>query len=328
MRVLAYEHVSGGGLSDHPAIASLAPEAELMLRALVNDLLASPGVEVSVLRDPRLRFDLPAAVYTTYCTGEFWPAFERALSEAEAVWLIAPERSGVLERLSRKILDGGRRLLGSCPQAVALTASKLRTAEALAATGVNAIPTYADEGTLPPDVERVVVKPEAGAGCQETYVFDRRAALRAWLRQHGAAGRVFQPFVEGEHLSLSVLCCERRARLLACNRQHVRVAGDRLAFSGVSVNALADVDGRYARLAGDVVRALPGLWGYVGIDLIAAQDGPAVVEVNPRLTTSYAGLRAALGINAARLVLELPASLDEAAGSRAGSAVDVSIAHA
>jgi predicted ATP-grasp superfamily ATP-dependent carboligase len=30
-----------------------------------------------------------------------------------------------------------------------------------------------------------------------------------------------------------------------------------------------------------------------------------VLEVNPRLTTSYAGLRDALGINPARLVLDL-----------------------
>ena len=65
MRVFAYEHVTGGGLRDHPGIAALAPEAELMLRALVHDLLAVPGVEVSVLRDPRLTFDLPACVRTT-----------------------------------------------------------------------------------------------------------------------------------------------------------------------------------------------------------------------------------------------------------------------
>ena len=139
---------------------------------------------------------------------------------------------------------------------------------------------------------------------------------------------MFQPFVHGEPLSLSVLCCERGARVLTCNRQHVRVSGDRFEFSGVSVNALADVNGQYARLARAVVRALPGLWGYVGIDLVAAPDGLAVVEVNPRLTTSYAGLRAALGINAARLVLELPGSVDKEVGSTPGGAVEVSIAHA
>ena len=36
-----------------------------------------------------------------------------------------------------------------------------------------------------------------------------------------------------------------------------------------------------------------------------APGGPVVLEINPRLTTSYVGLRPALGRNPAALVLEL-----------------------
>jgi predicted ATP-grasp superfamily ATP-dependent carboligase len=46
------------------------------------------------------------------------------------------------------------------------------------------------------------------------------------------------------------------------------------------------------------------LWGYVGVDLVLADAGPIVLEINPRLTTSYCGLRDALGINPAALVLD------------------------
>jgi predicted ATP-grasp superfamily ATP-dependent carboligase len=96
----------------------------------------------------------------------------------------------------------------------------------------------------------------------------------------------------------------------------------------VSVNAIRDSDGRYAQLAREVARALPGLWGYVGIDVIDAVDGPIVVEINPRLTTSYAGLRRALGINAAELVLDLPGSLEDRASFKSRDIVDVEVAHA
>ncbi len=51
--------------------------------------------------------------------------------------------------------------------------------------------------------------------------------------------------------------------------------------------------------------ALPGLHGIVGVDYIATANGPVVVEVNPRLTTSYAGLRRSLGVNPAAFVAEL-----------------------
>jgi predicted ATP-grasp superfamily ATP-dependent carboligase len=37
---------------------------------------------------------------------------------------------------------------------------------------------------------------------------------------------------------------------------------------------------------------IPGLAGYVGIDLLLPDGGdPLIVEINPRLTTSYVGYR-------------------------------------
>jgi predicted ATP-grasp superfamily ATP-dependent carboligase len=59
-------------------------------------------------------------------------------------------------------------------------------------------------------------------------------------------------------------------------------------------------------IAAAVARTLPGLWGHVGIDLIDSPDrGPVVVDINPRLTTSYAGLRGSIGANPAALLLSL-----------------------
>jgi predicted ATP-grasp superfamily ATP-dependent carboligase len=100
-------------------------------------------------------------------------------------------------------------------------------------------------------------------------------------------------------------------------------------FDGVSVNAVADTDGRYAALASAVCRALPGLWGYCGVDFIEADTGPVVIEVNPRLTTSFAGLHRAIGINPALLVLELPGSIESVAvAAHRTRAVDVELTHA
>jgi predicted ATP-grasp superfamily ATP-dependent carboligase len=71
------------------------------------------------------------------------------------------------------------------------------------------------------------------------------------------------------------------------------------------VNGLRDERALFEELADDVAKAIPGLWGYVGIDLILTSSGPVVLEVNPRLTTSYIGLRKSIGRNPAELVLSL-----------------------
>ena len=49
--------------------------------------------------------------------------------------------------------------------------------------------------------------------------------------------------------------------------------------------------------------AIPGLRGYVGVDVVLAGSGAVVIEVNPRLTTAYLGVRAAVEGNIAALTL-------------------------
>ena len=328
MKILAYEHITGGAMPGDAKMSALAPEGEAMLRALVDDLTAIPGVEVAVMRDARLGADLPATLHPVGNASEFWPAFRHAMRDADAVWPIAPEQGGMLLRITDEILLAQRVLLGCRPDAVKTATSKRATANVLARTGIATIPTYFDERSVPPEIGEIVVKPDDGAGCQETLLFRSRSQLQAWLQTNGRAGLVFQPYLDGDARSLSLLCCDGRARLLACNRQKIRIAGGAFEFSGVSVGAVADSDGRYATLAGAVARALPGLWGYCGVDFIEADTGPVVIEVNPRLTTSYAGLRQAIGINPAQLVLELPGSLDAVAAMVRTKAVEVEVAHA
>ena len=329
MRIFVYEHITGGGMLDDPQVAALAPEGEMMLRALVDDLTAIPGVEVTILLDAGLPGDLPASIHMVRTAEEFWPAFRRAAGEAAAVWPIAPEQDGILARITREVIHCGRMLLGCRPDAVDIATSKRATAEVLDRAGIAVIPVHGEEDGVPPEVNEIVVKPDDGAGCQDTRLFLSRAALRDWLQAHPDPKRILQPFVRGEARSLSMLCCDGRARLLACNRQKVEIADGAFRFDGVSVNAVSDRDGRYAELASRVALALPGLWGYCGADFVETAGGPVVVEVNPRLTISYAGLHRAIGQNPAELVLGLPGSLESSNDPMRGSrAIEVELIHA
>ena len=309
---------------DDPRMTALAPEGEMMVRALVDDLAAISGVEVTVMRDFRVKADLPARMRVVH-PGQFNAVFRQAILESDAVWPIAPEQDDLLLRVTGEILARGRRLLGSRPDAVSIATSKRATAVALALAGVPVAPVYSSERELPSNVHEVVVKPDDGAGCQDTLLFHDRARLREWLRGRLDSTRIFQPYIRGEACSLSMLCCEGRARLLACNRQKVNLENGEFRFDGVSVNALADDDGRYAALADDIARALPGLWGCCGVDFIETGNGPIVIEVNPRLTTSYAGLYRATGSNPAQLVLELPGSLEATKGLPRTAAIEVEV---
>jgi predicted ATP-grasp superfamily ATP-dependent carboligase len=150
------------------------------------------------------------------------------------------------------------------------------------------------------------VKPDDGAGCDGLERLDHHAEAERRIR---AAGRlVAQPWLEGEPWSLSLLCAGGRARLLACNRQRLTWRMGRLQLDALAVNVRPPADPRVHRLGPAIASAIEGLWGYVGVDFLLQPDGPLVLEVNPRLTTSYCGLPNALGRNVAEMVLELQRS--------------------
>ena len=48
---------------------------------------------------------------------------------------------------------------------------------------------------------------------------------------------------------------------------------------------------------------MPGLCGYVGVDVVLTKSEPVVIEVNPRLTTAYLGVRSVIAENVAAMAI-------------------------
>ncbi|MDQ3776174.1 MAG: ATP-grasp domain-containing protein [Pseudomonadota bacterium] len=303
-RLFVIEFITGGGLADEPLPGALAHEGELMLAALLGELSAIPGIKVTTTRDHRLSpLSGPARCVTIGPSDDPFAVWGRCTEDTDAVWPIAPETGGVLERLSRLVLEQGRQLIGSSPEAIGATARKHRCAEILRRAGVPAIPTRPLQHGIPESDSGWVVKPDDGAGCTETFYFDDARALRAFAAGASNRGYVVQPYIAGTPASLSVLCRDGHAVLLSCNEQRIGRQVDRLSFEGVLVNALRRERPAFEPLARAIAGIMPGLAGYVGVDLILTPSGPIVVEVNPRLTTAYVGLAEALDINVAAAIL-------------------------
>jgi predicted ATP-grasp superfamily ATP-dependent carboligase len=299
LKVFAFDHACAGGMGATRPSAAQRFDGALMLRALCADLRRLPGVELLTLDDAAAR---PAG-------GAFDRCFDRCFTDcvlaADAVWPLAPVGSGVLERLSRDVLRHGRILLGSTPAAVRLAGSKRAACHALLGAGIPTVATFGPDDTLPAAPGAWVVKPDDGAGCIDTRLFHDRAAAQLAAAAHVGRELVLQPFVAGRVGSLSLLCRDGMASVLACNEQRMAVHDNHFRFLGVTVNGLAGMAPQLEALGLAVAAALPGLWGYAGVDFILADSGPLVLDVNPRLTIAYAGLHASTGINPAGAVLAL-----------------------
>jgi predicted ATP-grasp superfamily ATP-dependent carboligase len=312
MRVLVFEYVTGGGFAGRDMVPSLLSEGELMLSAVVQDLLEIKGVEVSICRDSRLGLPyLP--VHVEWVEREWFDGWRACLPHVDAVLPIAPETNGILEALCLEVEAAGKILLNSRPDAVALTASKCMTSRILGQVGVPVVSCWAADEAPEWNGETMVVKPDAGVGCQGIRLIRDRVALKEFLgHQERASDWMVQPYLSGVAASLSLLVGGDCVCLLGSNRQRVAQINDDFVFLGCVVNGLIQSAPELLPLAQRLCEAIPGLWGYVGVDLMLTEKGPVVLEVNPRLTTSYAGLSRSIGCNVAALMLQLasnPAAL-------------------
>ena len=212
-----------------------------------------------------------------------------------------PETGGLLERISRLAVEVGCELIGSRPEAVQIAASKLRTARHLARHGIDVVPTHTLADAIPGRNTRWVAKPDKGVGGEGIRIIDKPLgdAISGLI---SGEDYVVQPYVKGRPASLSLLCYEGEACLLSVNLQQVVEVDGRFQVRAIRVNGLRRANG-YVELACSIATAIPDLWGYVGVDLICTPAGPVVLEINPRLSVSYAGLHRVLGVNPAALVL-------------------------
>jgi predicted ATP-grasp superfamily ATP-dependent carboligase len=303
MRIFLYEWATGGGLVDEPGAlpVSLLREGAAMIAALAADFTRIQGCQVTALRDPRvLHLALPGCdVIDVLSKAAHGAEIERQASMADASVLIAPEFDRILLDTARRAMAAGGRLLSPSPAFISVTADKQRTCDVLAAAGVPTPEGVLLESDESPPLQfnyPAVLKPVDGAGSQDIYVISGAydsAPAYAWPRR-------LERYIPGMAASVAVLCGPAGGIPLAPCRQRLSDDG-RLRYLGGELPLTQGLAERAMQLAIRAVAAMPAAVGYVGVDLVLGRDPhggeDAIIEINPRLTTSYVGLRAAAQAN-------------------------------
>ncbi|MPW18043.1 ATP-grasp domain-containing protein [Paraburkholderia sp. CNPSo 3157] len=321
-KILLYEYLSGNGDADRYAdryadrcvSAELRMQGSAMRDAVARDLARSGHVALTCVAGHDEAHDATdTALAIDWCPAPFAIPPSRFLAaEArrhDAVWVIAPETDGVLSTLCEAVEPS--RWIGCDAATLHIASSKRRTARYLALAGIATPRAWSVEAPLEVacNASAWVVKPDDGAGAVDTLLFhDYRMAEYVFLRRVAAREHVtLEEWISGDALSLSLLCTRGHAELLGINRQHIGIYDGQVAYEGLTANAVSlssEKASAFRSLAARVARALPGLAGFVGIDLVwHPQRGPVVIEINPRVTCAYPALADLLDTNIAASVV-------------------------
>ena len=285
MKVFIFEHLCSGCAAGDDISPHLIPMGSAMLAAVIADFVAM-GAQVTTMLDARVPLELEGATVVrvageTHGRG----VFEQLSQEADVSLIIAPESDGILEQWLENLESRRCVTLNAILPATRLCADKLKLADLLVSAGIATPPTRLLQGsegeTFP-----VVVKPRWGAGSEWTFVCHQASDMHAIPQWEDW---IVQPLVQGQAFSCAVLVIDGKATALPAGQQIIQGSrrlhyrGGRLPVDAPAVQALA----------AEAAEAIPGLRGYVGVDMVMPPDGPPVViEVNARITMSYLGLRA------------------------------------
>ena len=315
MKIFVYESITAGGFGKSPVPPALLAEGRMMLEALLADLLSLQAHRLSVQVDRRYLPQIRSRPGLQVVDGRNREdhCFQRMVGEADAAFLIAPETGGRLKALTAVVEACGKVVVGSGTTAIEAAGDKMVTFRRLKACGIPTPKTLllrpADD---PLSIGRrldypVVVKPVDGVGCHSVFIAQQPSELERTIAAAGqeALGEslLAQTYVEGVHASVSFLTDGARSLPLTLNLQRIR-GRRRLRYDGGCVPFHHPLRSLAFHRATEVVQAIPGLKGYVGIDLVLTDHDAVVIEVNPRLTTSYVGVRQVLRQNPAALILD------------------------
>lgn len=315
------EFITGGGIEAEDLPESLVNEGTLMRDALLKDIAELDRYEIITLQDARLPPSVLAEKSITVAPGQFQQRFSEALQQVDFVWVIAPETKGALLELSElcyeaEKAENGPVFIGSGFDTMLTGTSKTLCYEALHAAGIYTLPVHAGEDLVQEPyfeslehlhVAKWVAKPEDGAGCEGIRMFESLHDLRTWImHDERYLDYLAQPYQQGIAASFSMLCRNGKAWLLSCNHQHIECDGNQFKLQGITLNGMLSYWQRLETIARKIAQMLPDALGYIGVDVIVDADADRiyVIEINPRLTTSYVGMHAALNVNPAGLILD------------------------
>ena len=303
-RVLIYEHVTGGGMAGEELQESWLQEGSAMRLAAIR-AFQQAGCIVSTFQDSRISLEIDIECFEISRPAQLAPALLSAMAQTDHGVLIAPETDGILASLAEWAQPQQGWNLGCTAEAVRLCSDKLQCANFFEANQILHPSTW--QADQPSSNWRstdgwIVFKPRDGAGSLDTFKAPSHFDLNQ-VTHRGPGQMLVQSFSPGESLSLSVLCdgWGEIVPIGVC-RHNFKPISDSQGFWDLShYDPEFEPDFPIDRLQNcmKALQLIPGLRGWVGVDFIwdPQLKTDTVVEINPRLTSSFCWIQTARDIS-------------------------------
>ncbi len=330
-KIFIFEFVSGGGFNKESIPSSLFSEGYSMLKSIIEDF-KKLNFEILTLLDKRIKF------LSAYLKADFIlfvdlddnciEKFEKTLLKSDCCFIIAPEFSNILYNLTEIAYKYKKQTYSIGLNGIKLGASKMNTYEFFKKSHVPTPETYVIpvyDGQFDLDFihnkfnelnNSIIIKPEDGVGAESILHIDQEEQINKLFGNSKnvldlSRKYILQRFIDGVDMSMSLIGVSKFndviPYILSINTQNVILCKNSIdsRYNG-GMTPAENYDEIQSSLQPLIKKLnLSDFKGYFGIDFIKTpKAGFQFIEINPRLTTSYLGIRNIYKMNIFNLIVK------------------------
>ena len=331
--IFIFEFVSGGGFNQVEIPSSLFCEGFAMLRSIIEDF-KNLGFHITTLLDTRIEFlshyMKVDVVKSVELEEDFLKKYTDCVRNSNFCFVIAPEFSNILYNLTKIVKTNKKKLLSIDLNGVKLGASKLETYKFFIANRMDTPESYRIpvKGSVL-DIDwilqkcdqlnsSIVIKPDDGAGSESIFYFEKKDDVLLFFESFNKTfdinrKYILQEYIEGDPMSVSIIndqplekTHKNNFKILSINHQNLQIMDSTSSPVYLGGFTPADHFKQLRRQIEHILKSvdLSAFKGYFGIDFVKKDDDSlSFIEINPRLTTSYVGIRNVLEFNPMELLL-------------------------
>ncbi|MHA1835913.1 MAG: ATP-grasp domain-containing protein [Candidatus Odinarchaeia archaeon] len=331
---MVYEHASGGGYCSINVKPSLFSEGYGMLNSTLQDFQRFES-DVYTTLDYRIANFTPLlrvnVITILRPPQDILTLFGSIIEDMDQILLIAPEQKGILYKITKIAENKHLIILGSSSEAIKMISNKYNLQVMAKNLGLNVPESVKISFNRSIDEIKEIVANigypsvfrslDSVGGSGVYLVKDETELERVILElKHSTEYDEFlaHKYINGIPASVSLISNGMAAKPISLNAQAItfdRESGS-LNYLGGYIPLKYRRSTSIKRQATQLIENISGLRGFIGVDLIIGDDDQIYfLEVNPRITTSYVGLRKIVDVNLMDIVRkavvegELPAKV-------------------
>lgn len=135
-----------------------------------------------------------------------------------------------------------------------------------------------------------IIKPDNKTSSDLIYIIDNEDTcnkVKNIYKKNNIDYLLVQEYIMGKPISVSLICNNNNIHFLSINSQEIIENSGRIEYVGCKTPIKHRLENELTRISNEIVKCIPGLKGFVGIDYIIQDEKIFFVEVNSRITTPY-----------------------------------------